>query len=237
MDMDRRLVSTVPEIPVVRIYTWAGRTISLGYNQDIGRRLRLDLCREDGIDIVRRPTGGREILHGDDICYSVVWPVGVERRVEKARWIFESVNRILSRALRKLGVKACWSRVSGRGVSSGPCFVQIARGEITVGGRKLMASAQRIYDRVVLQQGSMLLTRPSTDITAYLNIDRPRAVKKKLEMLTTWLFDHVDETFSIESIVTHFREEFERFFGSEPGIYSSSPGEHGVFSPAIMNKQ
>ena len=218
MDLDRRLGAGEPDLPMVRFYTWAGPTISLGCNQDQARRLRLDLCREDGVGVVRRPTGGREILHGEDLCYSVIWPIRSDKRVEEAVWIFERINEILCRALNRLGVPARSKRVSRRRISNGPCFALIDRGEITAGGRKLVASAQRIYDRVVLQQGSMLLKRPSISIVDYLRINDPKGMTRQLETTTTWLFNHADGTFPTESIVRRFGEEFERFFESQSGL-------------------
>lgn len=230
MDLDRNLVSVPQDVPVVRFYTWAGQVISLGCNQNPARRVKLDLCREHGIDVVRRPTGGREILHGDDICYSVIWPLRSSRRVEEAGRIFECVNGILTRGLMRLGVRADCRRISRRRISSGPCFTVIDRGEITAAGRKLVASAQRIYDQVVLQQGSMLLNRPSTDFSVYIRTDDRQAVSRRLEMTTTWIFAHVHETFSIHSIVDRFRKEFERFFDSGPGLLDSGSDSRRVNS-------
>jgi lipoate-protein ligase A len=228
MDLDRHLISVLPDEPIVRFYTWAGRVISLGCNQNPARRVKLGLCRENGIDVVRRPTGGREILHGDDICYSVIWPLRSSRRMEEAGRIFERVSYILTRGLKRLGVQAGCRRISRRRISGGPCFTLVDRGELTARGRKLVASAQRIYDHVVLQQGSMLLTRPSTDLSVYIRTDNRLAVSRRLEMTTTWLFRHVHETFPIPSIVERFREEFERFFESEPGFLDFSPDSRKV---------
>lgn len=217
MEMDFRLGrDAMISVPVVRFFTWEANTISIGYNQDCEKRIDLDLCRRDGIEVVRRPTGGRELLHGHDLCYSVAWPTaGIITAVEAGE-IFGRINDILLSALRRLKVKASWRRFSRRGgASSDPCFALIDRGEISVGERKLLASAQRVFEKTVLQQGSMPLVEPTVDLISYVRVGDQIEMRRRLEDATTCLYDHIDETFSVSSIVETFRGEFQRFFDSE----------------------
>lgn len=216
MEIDLRLGrDAVLSVPAVRFYTWKSDTISIGYNQDCRKRIDLDLCRRDGIEVVRRPTGGRELLHGHDLCYSVVWPTPDSPTAIEAGEIFAKINDILVSALRKMNVDASWQRFSkGRGATSGPCFVLVDRGEISADEKKLLASAQRVFKRAVLQQGSMPLAEPIADLTSYLRVDDRTEIKRRLAGATTCLYHHTDETFPASSIVGIFRGEFERFFGS-----------------------
>lgn len=221
MEIDRRLSSvSVPAARTVRFFTWRPNTISLGCNQDLRKRIDLELCSQDGIDAVRRPTGGRELLHGHDLCYSVVWPTPDALTAIEAGDIFARINDILISALRRLNVEASWQKSSGRrGKVSGPCFALVDRGEISIDGKKLMASAQRIFEKTVLQQGSMPLTAPVVDIARYLRSDNGIGIRRKLAEASTCLYDHINETIPVSSIVDMFRAEFERFFDSEAGAF------------------
>ena len=217
MEIDGRLSSvSVPAARTVRFFTWRSNTISIGCNQDCSKRIDLELCRQDDIDVVRRPTGGRELLHGHDLCYSVVWPTPDALTAIEAGDIFAAINDILISALRRLKVEASWQRSSGRrGEASGPCFALVDRGEISIDGRKLMASAQRVFEKAVLQQGSMPLKAPMADITRYLRSNDGTEMRGKLAEASTCLHDHINETIPVCSIVEMFKGEFERFFGSE----------------------
>jgi lipoate-protein ligase A len=225
MGIDLRLGRDAPPcVPAVRFFTWESETISLGCNQDPGKRIDLDLCRRDGIEVVRRPTGGRELLHGHDLCYSVVWPTADSLTAIEAGEIFGRINEILVSALQRLNIKASWRRCSrGRGASSGPCFALIDRGEISVNGKKLLASAQRIFKSAVLQQGSMPLVEPAADLIRYLKVNDGMDRRGELARVSTYLNDHVDETFTVSSIVEIFEGEFERFFGSEADALQVDP--------------
>lgn len=145
--------------PTLRFYAWDPPCLSLGRAQPVADA---DLCavRTAGFDLVRRPTGGRAILHVDELTYSVVAPQ-TEPRV--AGGIVESYRRLsrgLVRGLELLnmtGIDAV-SRVENRGSGKGPvCFEVPSDYEITAGGRKLTGSAQMRTQSVVLQHGSLPL--------------------------------------------------------------------------------
>ena len=131
------------DIPFIRFYTWDRATISYGRNQNPARRIDIDLCASEGIPLVKRPTGGRELLHGHDLCYSVAWPCAAYISAVEAKNYFGFIVDALIRALRELGIDAQWNRFQGRPKIHGvPCFAQVDAGEITVHGKKLVGSAQ-----------------------------------------------------------------------------------------------
>lgn len=217
MAIDERLGQAFPfDVPAIRFFTWANHTISLGRSQNPERRLDLDSCRRDGLDVVRRPTGGKELLHGSDLCYSVIWPAwGTGMPIEAGR-LFARINDIIVAALGKLGIRSEWRQSTDRrGGGQGPCFMQVERGEIAVDGRKLVASAQRIYSDAVLQQGSMPLRRPPIELSDYLARFDREEIRKKLSESSTYFYEHADETISVGSVVDTFKGEFERSLGLE----------------------
>lgn len=142
--------------PCLRFYIWDGPWLSLGYAQpfDAARRRMLEA---GGVGFVRRVTGGRAVLHGADLTYSVAAPEGVlpDGVRESYGWIADT----LLAALAGLGVEAQRSDPEARAPGSGTfdCFAEPAADEICLAGRKLSGSAQRRAGGGFLQHGSIRL--------------------------------------------------------------------------------
>jgi len=200
--------------PFLRLYTWSDPTISVGHNQNPERRVNLDLCGRHGIDVVKRPTGGKELLHGQDLCYSVFWPSFDGATAVDAKRLFDRINEALVRSLANLGIEAEWNQIPAvRGAFPGPCLAQTDRGEITVAGKKLIASAQRIFPGTVLQQGSMSLRPAVIDICEYLTRFDKEETRKQIADNSTCLYALCPETISLGSVVEGFRKGFAESFG------------------------
>ncbi|MEP7002716.1 MAG: lipoate--protein ligase family protein [bacterium] len=141
---------------VLRVYEWNAPVLSLGRNQR-ARHVYLDaeLTRR-GISVVRRPTGGRALLHHREITYSITAPV---RPAESLAFVYNRVNTLLLAALSNLGVSATVARPTSRSLppTDVPCFAEPSFGEIVVGNRKLVGSAQWRDDGALLQHGSILI--------------------------------------------------------------------------------
>ena len=143
-----------PGRAALRFYRWARATLSIGRNEpftDLHRGL-LDLHPEVGA--VRRPTGGRAVLHDRELTYSVVAPVGPFGGLRAA---YRAINRALVEGLGRLGVSAELAGGEAPPVGAGACFAESAAGEVVAGGRKLVGSAQRRIRGTFLQHGSLLL--------------------------------------------------------------------------------
>jgi lipoate-protein ligase A len=176
MDFDEHLAARLRSGgpgAVLRLFRWTPPAISLGLHQDI-EELDGPRCAAHGIDIVRRPTGGRAILHDQELTYTVVMPARGS--------IMDVYNRIslaLVRGLRLSGAAVEISRIQperlGAAGTAGsiPCFTSTAKYEIEWGGRKLVGSAQRQYrdEGVVLQHGSILTGPAHRRLVEYLRID------------------------------------------------------------------
>ena len=148
-------------LPTLRLYAWQPPCLSLGYAQPVAD-VDLPRLRERGWDLVRRPTGGRAILHTDELTYSVAAPADDPRT---AGTVLESYNRIaraLLRALQELGlpveIEAQAPVPAMQGQANPVCFEVPSSYEITAGGRKLVGSAQARKREGVLQHGSLPLT-------------------------------------------------------------------------------
>ena len=157
MAVDHALAAcSKPGGAVLRIYRWSGPTISFGRNEPARSQYDLAHAGEAGIEFVRRPTGGRAVLHDLELTYAAVLPLSAGRGL---RATYGLINRGLVEALRSLGVPATMAEGHGGPASldSGPCFDEPAPGEVTVAGRKLVGSAQARLGGAILQHGSVLI--------------------------------------------------------------------------------
>lgn len=152
-------------ITIVRFYRWVRPTASLGRNQREETALDAAFCGLHGIPIVRRPTGGRAVLHADEVTYAVI---SNDTEAFPAGNLSETYRRIgeaLRAGLAYLGIDAEMARVRRKAGSPveaealrHPCFESTARHELAVGQRKIAGSAQRRKRRAFLQHGSIPLS-------------------------------------------------------------------------------
>jgi lipoate-protein ligase A len=207
-----------PDMPLVRFYTWDKPTISLGCNQNPEKRIDLESCGRDKIPVVKRPTGGRELLHGHDLCYSVAMPCEKRINAVEAKRVFGRITNVLVKGLMKMGIAAEWKSLDKRpGIRNGPCFAQVDAGEIMVGGKKLAASAQRVFERCVIQQGSIPLVRPAVDLTNYLRLQNRETIRSIVDMNTAYLHEHLSGGKCLDTIVGKFIKAFDEDFSGPSG--------------------
>ena len=152
------MAHTVDPQPVLRFYGWNPATLSLGYAQSYNKEVDEASCRVEGIDIVRRPTGGRAVLHEYELTYSVIAP---ELNPNVTGTVIESylkISQALLKGFRTLGVDAEMVTNGGKLQDrSAMCFDAPSWYELVVDGRKLVGSAQVRKEGVLLQHGSILL--------------------------------------------------------------------------------
>ena len=140
---------------VFRVYSWSAPVISLGRNQRARGCYDEGEARRRGIRFVRRPTGGRALLHHHEVTYSATLPAGTPA---EARAAYEFLTCVLLAALGRLGIPATRpSRAVAIPPGLRPCFDIPAAHEIAVAGRKLVGSAQWRHAGALLQHGSILI--------------------------------------------------------------------------------
>ena len=204
--------------PTLRLFRWAPWAISLGHHQSAGDIDR-EACSRDGVDIVRRPTGGRAILHAQELTYSVVMYAGRRSILD----VYNEISRALVRGLGLFGVRVSLQKAQPdfqeayRHASSIPCFTSSARYEIEWEGRKLVGSAQRRFgegeEDVVLQHGSILCGPAHRRLTEYVAVRDPgllerlrREMAGKTVDLSAILGKPVDPAALAPPILEGFRE-------------------------------
>lgn len=166
--------------PTLRLYRWSAPALSIGYAQDRERDVDRAACRARGIEVLRRVTGGRAVLHDAEVTYSVSVPAGVPGFGDGIDEANRRVAAGLVAGLRLLGLGAAVADPGERRPARSPrqpaCFAAAARHEITIEGRKLVGSAQRREAGAFLQHGSILIE--SHDALLDLVLRGPRAPKR-----------------------------------------------------------
>ncbi|MBU0491949.1 MAG: lipoate--protein ligase family protein [Chloroflexi bacterium] len=148
--------------PTLRFYGWEPPCVSLGRFQPVDGAVDRAACQSRGIDLVRRLTGGRAILHDApdrELTYSLVVPAQDALAAGDVLSSYRAISAALVAGLRRLGVPAAVTpaRTLGPDPATAACFDQPADYEITVHGRKLVGSAQARRGGVILQHGTVLL--------------------------------------------------------------------------------
>lgn len=143
--------------PTLRFYGWSPPCLSLGYFQP-EELVDREACRRYRVDVVRRPTGGRAILHDRELTYSVSLPLSVLGEEQGVIASYRRLSLALVDGLRAAGypVQAQPEAVDHRADSSPACFDRPAQHEILLLGRKVVGSAQVRRGGALLQHGSIL---------------------------------------------------------------------------------
>ena len=157
-------------LPTLRLFAWQPACLSLGYAQSAADADRVRLAQR-GWDLVRRPTGGKAILHTDELTYSVTGPQTEPRLAGSVLESYRRLSTALLKALHLLGIPAQSQAevLHSENEPKGPvCFEVPSNYEITVGGKKLIGSAQARRREGVLQHGTLPLFGDLTRITTVL---------------------------------------------------------------------
>lgn len=223
MGRDQSLLELAGESgrPVMRIYQWDPWCISLGYHQE-AESIDLNACTGDGVDVVRRPTGGRAVFHAQEVTYAVVIPKESVFYRENLTELYTLISQGLARGIRHLGVPA---ELQKRHVDlnthykksmSVSCFSAAARNEVLVGGKKLIGSAQRHLSWGMLQHGSILTGPAHLNLSRYLTgntaQDRER-LRKIIEKKTTTLSRCLESEPAVEAVAASLRNGMESELG------------------------
>lgn len=137
MAIDEALIESVGEVPILRTYGWRPAAVSIGYFQSMNEEVDVPKCREIGVDIVRRLTGGGAVLHENELTYSFISRRYPQNIVESYKWICDAI--VIS--INRLGFDAS--------------FVPL--NDIVIEGKKVSGNAQTRRKGVLLQHGTILL--------------------------------------------------------------------------------
>jgi len=205
---------------LLRFYKWNPYCISLGVNQSEDSLLRENVIA-DGIDIVKRPTGGRAILHAEELTYSVIYPSNNNYSLND---LYKQVNLALKKGLALFDEKLKEVSLEHKEAhfpsfyeeeKSAVCFAISSRNEINYQDKKLVGSAQRNLGNVILQHGSILCGDYHKNIVDYLALNKNYLdeIRKEMNKTTTDLKEILNFKIEIEKLKSAIKKGFEEHFG------------------------
>lgn len=151
--------------PTIRFYTWKPGAVSIGYFQSMKDEVNLDICKELGIDCIRRWTGGGAVYHDakGEITYSLIAPASLfPKNIIKS---YEVICGWIVDGLRTLGIDAVFNPVN----------------DVLVGGKKISGSAQTRRGGILLQHGTVLYDTDLETMFSVLNVSRQKITDKMIQ--------------------------------------------------------
>ena len=226
--LDRRGGGASP--PTLRLYRWEVPTVSLGRFQPL-EQVDMGSCRDRGFDVVRRPTGGRGVLHDDELTYSIVAGIadGVPRGVAAS---YRHLSAALAEAYALLGIPAQVTARSRGEKGAGACYLHATPADLSLGAAKLSGSAQVWKDDAVLQHGCFVITRDVVAEAEVFGLDERR--RAALRDTTATLAGALGSPPSIEAIAHAVVQAVERVLGValEPGPFTD---EERAFAASLVS--
>ncbi len=223
--------------PTIRFYTWEPSALSIGYSQNPLKELDTDLCRSLNIPVIRRITGGKALIHNNDLSYSVVFQYDGALQRHSILESQRAINNCLVDAIRKIGMDASLRLTEENRYDSLPtvstgkfpfCFLIPTSNDIIVSKRKIVGSAQRRTKNAFIQHGSIFVDQPG-DIEVRLlagsGKKRNRAYDPGLKSSAgasdpkyyqagyTWINRHLLKRTNIQEIQDIIVKSFEEGFG------------------------
>ncbi len=212
----------------LRFYRWKPYCISLGANQSFDD-IDLDKAEEDCLDVVKRPTGGRAILHAEELTYSVILPMSFGFSPKET---YTKISLALVKGLKKYDEKLSAVELENiqpnfadvlKSESGALCFASAAKSEVKYKNKKLIGSAQRKMNKIILQHGSILCGDFHSKLPVYLNEKDENQIavlnnelRNKTTEIETILNTKTDYEKLKDALIDGFREEWQiEFFDSK----------------------
>lgn len=223
MAVDEALLRTAPDrdaIPTLRLYWWRPAALSLGANQELGFAVDWEALAADGYGVVRRPTGGRAILHAEELTYSVTAPTPDGGTLAAYRWIARGLKAGLERAGIGVELERMIRPQASTLATRQPCFMAAGRYELVNEGRKVVGSAQRRRRGWLMQHGSILLGPEHLRLPRYLSRADPEAEIASLKRSTVDCSTLLGRPVLPQEMVEPFADGFAEELGIDldPGV-------------------
>ncbi|HSA94503.1 MAG TPA: biotin/lipoate A/B protein ligase family protein [Acidobacteriota bacterium] len=196
----------------LRFYQWALPTVSLGYAQTAARVVDAAFCRRHGVDIVRRPTGGKLVLHHGEATYAVA-SSDVETFTDTLRDSYQRISKALLKGLELMGLTPSLAETSPPFYAKGtmPCFAFPARDEIEIAGKKIVGSAQKRTGALFLQHGSIPMRK---DEGLLASVSTPGKTPEREAGMTS-IGEALGRTVEFAWVAERLCAGFSEFFGVE----------------------
>jgi lipoyl(octanoyl) transferase len=221
--------------PTVRFYQWEVPTLTVGYFQRATKEIDLDEVKKRGFGFVRRQTGGRGVLHANELTYSVIVPEDHPEMPKTVTEAYRVISRGILEGFKELGLDAYFSipdseaeRAALKNPRSAVCFDAPSWYEIVVEDRKIAGSAQTRQKGVILQHGSIPLTIDIDelyDLFIFSNEKVKERMKNMFKTKAVAMSELTDRTFTMDDLIRAFEIGFERGLNIELELYTLSDEE------------
>jgi lipoyl(octanoyl) transferase len=205
--------------PVLRFYEWEPATLSIGYFQRVEKEINLDEVKKNGLGFVRRPTGGRGVLHEHELTYSVIVSESYPNMPETVTEAYRVISGGLLEGFRNLGLDAKFSVPETvrqndelKKPKSAVCFDTPSWYELVVEGKKVAGSAQTRQKGVILQHGAILLSLDEDKLISLFKFkteELRERIRKSLPEKAVAIDRLVDRTITVSECADAFSKGFE----------------------------
>jgi lipoate-protein ligase A len=228
-------------LPTLRLYGWTCPSVSLGYFQEVHREIDVIACRRHDIPVVRRPTGGKAVLHDTEVTYAVVAKEKNPLFSADLMETYRVIARCIADGLARLGMEAHMAddgRSPHADSLSSSCFATPARHELLVNNRKICGSAQVRSRGAFLQHGTILMAfdpLKTCDVMLSHSGDYVKQVER-LKRSVTSVIEHAGPSAAVGAVCGSLRKGFEKTLDIEliPGILS--PEEETLAAHLMTHK-
>jgi len=242
MALDEALLHSVERgtsLPVLRFYRWQPATMTIGYAQSIETDINMDVCRNAGIDVVRRSTGGRAVLHDQEVTYAVIAPLNSGIFGNTVLDCYRVISEVLQKCFLQLGLAADLVPGKSRGGQKNPakavCFSAPSQYELVIDGCKVAGSAQKRFGQAFLQHGSLPLEIDLDLLGRALRAESNRDVAASLSTVG-WLNRYSCEKLDIEMVENRLAETFAEHLDIELQTSAPTPAELQMASVFMNDK-
>lgn len=205
-------------LPTLRMYRWSPPAVSVGYFQKVENEIDLEVCARRGIDVVRRPTGGKAVLHGNDLTYAVAAKITNPLFPRDILGTYRVISECIVDCLLEYGIESEMVE-SGRLRCEAPleasCFAMPSRYELLVKKRKICGSAQMRIRGVFLQHGSIVLKFDPVSTCDVLRVpfeNRSMYIEKLRDSVTS-VSEEIGSDVDVDVLCRRLRKSFEKRLG------------------------
>jgi lipoate-protein ligase A len=194
---------------IVRFYAWKNPTVSLGYSQKVLEIADVEFCKKNGIDIVRRMTGGKLVLHHKEVTYSLA-SSDTEVFTATLADSYRIISEALMKGLEMMGLMPALASPAPQEYVRGnlPCFSYPSRNEVEVGGKKIIGSAQKRVGTKFIQHGSIPLEEDDDLLTSISFLE---GAGEEVRMIS--LIEALGRTMDFNQAVDRFVQGLGEYFG------------------------
>lgn len=208
-------------VPItLRFYRWNPPTLSIGYFQKAEKEVDFDDLKKHNIGFVRRPTGGRAVLHDKEITYSIILKEDYKNMPDSVTESYRILSMPLLNGLIKMGLSAQMTKPLTKKLehTTSACFDAPSSYEIIVNNKKIIGSAQKRFYGIILQHGSIpyeLDIDLLFDCLKFENEKKREILKKYFEYKATSIFQELGKTLEWDYMVNIFKQEYSKWFELE----------------------